>query len=159
MSSVPELPSPCEQRPGYTSCSDLTDRLAGLEWFANNAELFLSAPAASAFTPRDDLDNPLRYDGSNVTGASTAPVTFEWLPRKGRHPVSGRRSATQTSRDVSTQSHARRFNERVRDGDANGDDEQRHAGARSAVSLGPEWQAYHLSQHAQSLIDSLGPSP
>lgn len=46
---------------------DLTDGRAGLECFANDAELLLNAPAAATLSTRDDLDHLFRHDGSNHT--------------------------------------------------------------------------------------------
>jgi hypothetical protein len=67
--SVPELPSPCEQkaRIHFVPRGDLTDGRAGLERFADNAKLLLDAPAAAALSTRDDLDQPFNHDGSNHT--------------------------------------------------------------------------------------------
>jgi hypothetical protein len=46
---------------------DLTDRRAGLEGLADDAELLLNAPATAALSTRDDLDHPFRHDGFNHT--------------------------------------------------------------------------------------------
>jgi hypothetical protein len=50
--SVPEPPPPCEQeaRIDFVPRGDLTDGRAGLERFADDAELLLNAPAAAALS-------------------------------------------------------------------------------------------------------------
>src|SRR5580698_7317749 len=48
-------------------CGDLTDGRPGFERFADDADLLLSTPLAATLSTRDNLDHPLRHDGSNHT--------------------------------------------------------------------------------------------
>ena len=89
---------------------DLTDGRAGLERFADNAELLLNAPATATLSTRDDLNHPFRHDGSNHT-LKLALRCHPWPKPDGQEQASeaGRLRCSSNSVDMPRLGVARRL--------------------------------------------------